>query len=112
MPARTARIRLRRVSAPRPRKSVFVLGRPGVRTMWDALLGEGRRFFNFGSSDWHNRGTFGPFEPQSTLDPWPGEYNKIYAYAEGVENEFSRSTDRARSSRACGPATAGRSWAT
>ena len=58
----------------------LVLGRPGLATMWDALLGEGRRFFNFGSSDWHNRGAFGPFEPQSTLDPWPGEYNKLYAY--------------------------------
>ncbi|MGF1554454.1 MAG: hypothetical protein ACFBWO_18420, partial [Paracoccaceae bacterium] len=59
------------------------LGRPGLQTMWDALLGEGRKFFNFGSSDWHNRGTFGPFEPQSTLDPYPGEYNKLYAYTEG-----------------------------
>lgn len=59
----------------------FVLGRPGLATMWDALLGEGRKFFAFTSSDWHNRGAFGPFEPQSTLDPWPGEYNKVYAYA-------------------------------
>ena len=68
----------------------YVLARPGVQTMWDALLGEGRRFFNFGSSDWHNRGAFGPFEPQSTLDPWPGEYNKIYAYARGDDFGFNR----------------------
>ncbi len=61
----------------------YTLGRPGVQTMWDAMLGEGRKFWNFSSSDWHNRGAFGPWEPQSTLDPWPGEYNKIYAYAEG-----------------------------
>ena len=68
----------------------YVLARPGVQTMWDALLGEGRRFFNFGSSDWHNRGAFGPWEPQSTLDPWPGEYNKIYAYAETDRLGFNR----------------------
>ncbi len=58
----------------------IVLGRPGVRTMWDALLGEGRRFFLVGSSDWHNRGSFGPFEPQTTNDFWPGEYQKMYSY--------------------------------
>ncbi len=72
----------------------FVLGRPGVKTMWDALLGEGRRFFNFGSSDWHNRGTFGPFEPQSTLDPWPGEYNQLYAYVRGSDFGFGRVTSQ------------------
>lgn len=58
----------------------LVLGRPGVRTMWDAMLGEGRRFFVVGSSDWHNRGSYGPFEPASTLDFWPGEYQKMYSY--------------------------------
>ena len=72
----------------------FVLGRPGIQTMWDALLGEGRRFFNFGSSDWHNRGVFGPFEPQSTLDPWPGEYNKIYAYADGTDVSYGQTATR------------------
>ena len=60
----------------------IVLGRPGVRTLWDALLGEGRRFFAVGSSDWHNRGIYGPFEPGSTLDFWPGEYQKMYSYVE------------------------------
>ncbi|MEO0412265.1 MAG: hypothetical protein AAF221_10560 [Pseudomonadota bacterium] len=60
----------------------IVLGRPGVRTMWDALLGEGRRFFHVGSSDWHNRGQFGPFAPQTTLDFWPGEYQKMYSYVQ------------------------------
>ena len=33
------------------------LCRPGVRTMWDALLSEGRRYFFFASSDWHSRGS-------------------------------------------------------
>lgn len=65
------------VDAPKAR---YVLGRPGVHTLWDALLGEGRKYFFFASSDWHNRGQFGPFEPQSTLDAWPGEYQKIYVY--------------------------------
>ena len=55
----------------------YVFAQPGVRTMWDALLAEGRKFWVFGSSDWHNRGEFGPFEPQSTLDFFPGEYQKI-----------------------------------
>lgn len=55
----------------------YVFAQPGVRTMWDAMLAEGRKFWIFGSSDWHNRGEFGPFEPQSTLDFYPGEYQKI-----------------------------------
>ncbi|MEL6476097.1 MAG: hypothetical protein AAFR17_02115 [Pseudomonadota bacterium] len=64
----------------------LVLGRPGIATMWDALLGEGRRFWNFGSSDWHNRGQFGPFEPQTTLDFFPGEYQKIWVRVPNGEN--------------------------
>jgi hypothetical protein len=28
--------------------------------VWDALLGEGRNWWFFASSDWHNRGMFGP----------------------------------------------------
>ena len=69
----------------------IVLGRPGLATMWDALLGEGRRFWIFGSSDWHNRGEFGPFEPQSTLDFFPGEYQKIWVYTtSGDDSAFNR----------------------
>jgi hypothetical protein len=66
----------------------IVLGKPGLATMWDALLGEGRRFFHVGSSDWHNRGAFGPFEPASTLDFWPGEYQKMYSYVENRRSEL------------------------
>lgn len=51
-----------------------VLSRPGIRTMWDALLSEGRRFWFFGSSDWHNRGAFGPTDYKANNDFWPGEY--------------------------------------
>ncbi|MEO0574501.1 MAG: hypothetical protein AAF004_03495 [Pseudomonadota bacterium] len=54
--------------------------RPGVRTMWDAMLSEGRRFFYFASSDWHSRGSFGPLDFESTLDFWPGEYQENFTY--------------------------------
>jgi len=46
--------------------------------LWDALLGEGRNFFFYASSDWHNRGIFSPFDRQSTQDFYPGEYQKLY----------------------------------
>lgn len=52
--------------------------RPGVRTLWDALLSEGRRFYFFASSDWHSRGSFGPLDFESTNDFWPGEYQRQY----------------------------------
>jgi hypothetical protein len=56
--------------------------RPGVRTMWDAMLSEGRRFWFFASSDWHSRGSFGPLDFESTLDFWPGEHQEIFTYLE------------------------------
>ncbi len=34
-----------------------------VGGVWDALLGEGRNWWFFASSDWHNRGSFGPGRP-------------------------------------------------
>jgi hypothetical protein len=46
--------------------------------VWDSLLGEGRNFWFFASSDWHNRGIFGPDDRRSTLDFEPGEYQKNY----------------------------------
>jgi hypothetical protein len=46
--------------------------------VWDALLGEGRNFWFFASSDWHNRGIFGPDDRRSTQDFQPGEYQKNY----------------------------------
>ncbi|RQO54744.1 hypothetical protein DBR47_22000 [Paucibacter sp. KBW04] len=45
-----------------------------VGGVWDALLGEGRNFWYFASSDWHNRGQFGPDDRRSTQDFYPGEY--------------------------------------
>lgn len=49
-----------------------------VGGMWDALLGEGRNWWLFASSDWHSRGDFSPFEKATTGDFWPGEYQKTY----------------------------------
>ena len=46
--------------------------------VWDALLGEGRNFWFFASSDWHNRGMFGPDDRRSTQDFLPGEYQRNY----------------------------------
>jgi hypothetical protein len=46
--------------------------------VWDALLGEGRNFWFFASSDWHNRGMFGPDDRRSTQDFYPGEYQRNY----------------------------------
>jgi hypothetical protein len=47
--------------------------------VWDALLGEGRNFWFFASSDWHNRGSFGPDDRRSTQDFYPGEYQRAYS---------------------------------
>ena len=49
-----------------------------VGGVWDALLGEGRNFWFFASSDWHNRGSFGADDRRSTQDFYPGEYQRNY----------------------------------
>ena len=49
-----------------------------VGGVWDALLGEGRNWWFFASSDWHNRGTFGPDDRRSTQDFYPGEYQRNF----------------------------------
>lgn len=50
-----------------------------VGGVWDALLGEGRNFWFFASSDWHNRGSFGADDRRSTQDFYPGEYQRSYS---------------------------------
>ena len=45
-----------------------------VGGVWDSLLGEGRRFFMFADSDFH--------DPSS--DFWPGEYAKSYTWIDGA----------------------------
>lgn len=49
-----------------------------VGGLWDAMLGEGRNYFIYVSSDWHNRGSFGARDAATTADFWPGEYTKLY----------------------------------
>jgi hypothetical protein len=49
-----------------------------VGGVWDALLGEGRNWWFFASSDWHNRGIFGSEDRRSTQDFYPGEYQRTY----------------------------------
>lgn len=46
--------------------------------VWDAMLGEGRNYWFLASSDWHNRGSFGPDDRRSTQDFYPGEYQRNY----------------------------------
>jgi ketosteroid isomerase-like protein len=46
--------------------------------LWDSLLGEGRNWFFYASSDWHHRGSFSPYVRASTQDFYPGEYQKTY----------------------------------
>ncbi len=43
-----------------------------VGGLWDNLLADGRRFFNFDNSDFHDDDTNGG------VDFWPGEYEKTY----------------------------------
>ena len=47
--------------------------------VWDALLGEGRNWWFFASSDWHNRGSFASADDRrTTQDFLPGEYQRNY----------------------------------
>jgi len=46
--------------------------------VWDSMLGEGRNFWFFASSDWHNRGSFGPDDRRTTQDFFPGEYQRNF----------------------------------
>lgn len=55
--------------------------------VWDALLGEGRNFWFFASSDWHNRGSFGPDDRRSTQDFFPGEYQRNYTMVRSGGNK-------------------------
>jgi hypothetical protein len=49
-----------------------------VGGLWDALLGEGRNWWFFASSDWHNRGLFGADQLESTFDFLPGEFQQTH----------------------------------
>ena len=55
--------------------------------VWDALLGEGRGFWFFASSDWHNRGMFGPDDRRTSQDFYPGEYQRNYTMVRDGKHE-------------------------
>ena len=57
--------------------------------VWDALLGEGRNWFFFGSSDYHNRGQFGPDQRETSADFFPGEYTRDHVMARTGSNKLS-----------------------
>ena len=48
-----------------------------VGGLWDNLLADGRRFFNFDSSDFHN----------APSDFWPGEYEKTYVMVKDANGD-------------------------
>ena len=52
-----------------------------VGGLWDALLGEGRRWFNYANSDYHKHYTAGGD------DFYPGEYQKTYVYAKDSDGD-------------------------
>jgi hypothetical protein len=57
--------------------------------VWDALLGEGRGWWFFASSDYHNRGSFGPDQRESNADFYPGEYTKDYVMTRRGSNNLT-----------------------
>src|SRR6185295_8793525 len=61
--------------------------------VWDAMLGEGRNFWFFASSDWHNRGMFGPDDRRSSQDFFPGEYQRTYVMVHGKNGNRRKESD-------------------
>lgn len=57
--------------------------------VWDALLGEGRNWFFFASSDYHNRGSFGPDQRESNADFFPGEYTRDHVMVRKGSNSLA-----------------------
>jgi hypothetical protein len=79
-------------------------GMQGVYTakvggLWDGLLGEGRNFFIYVSSDWHSRGSFGARDAATTSDFWPGEYTKLYVPNAAYKTRNDRDDDDDRNGR-------------
>jgi hypothetical protein len=60
-----------------------------VGGVWDALLGEGRNWWFFASSDYHNRGSFGPDQLETTADFYPGEYTRDHVLVRKGTNNLS-----------------------
>jgi hypothetical protein len=62
-----------------------------VGGVWDALLGEGRNWFFFASSDYHNRGSFGADQRETTADFFPGEYTRDHVMVRKGANNLTAS---------------------
>jgi len=60
-----------------------------VGGVWDALLGEGRNWWFFASSDYHNRGSFGPDQRETTSDFFPGEYTRDHVMVRTGANSLT-----------------------
>jgi hypothetical protein len=60
--------------------------------VWDALLGEGRNWWFFASSDWHSRGAFSVDDRRSDNDFWPGEYQRNYTLVRHGGNRMTPQT--------------------
>ncbi len=60
--------------------------------VWDALLGEGRNWWFFASSDWHNRGIFSADDRRSTQDFQPGEYQRNYTMVRNAGDKLRPQT--------------------
>ncbi|MEO8064026.1 MAG: hypothetical protein ABI821_14920 [Pseudomonadota bacterium] len=78
--------------------------------VWDALLGEGRNWWFFASSDWHNRGMFGPDDRRSSQDFYPGEYQRTAVMVRTKEDKgnhgrghFFDSHDKGRKNKVLTP---------
>jgi hypothetical protein len=91
---------------PRPKSSRGSYGRKGGQTMggfdrmtaivggvWDALLGEGRRFWITAGSDSHIN--YRETSPEGQ-DFWPGEYQKTYVFAEPTYDDIFDGLKRGR----------------
>ncbi|WP_430641472.1 hypothetical protein [Bradyrhizobium centrolobii] len=61
--------------------------------LWDGMLGEGRNFFIYVSSDWHSRGSFGARDTSTTADFWPGEYTKLYVPNSNYDSQDGHDDD-------------------
>ncbi|MNW27613.1 Endo-1,4-beta-xylanase A precursor [compost metagenome] len=73
--------------APDRGETVDIYGGADIRIakvggMWDALLGEGRKFWNFGNSDFHFKISG---DRRYSSGYWPGEYSKNYTWVEGSD---------------------------
>ncbi|MNO26026.1 Endoglucanase precursor [compost metagenome] len=71
--------------APDRGETVQVYGGADVKVaqvggFWDALLGEGRRFWNFANSDFHFKTSR---DNKYSSGYWPGEYSKNYTWVDG-----------------------------